>query len=194
LRQIGILAGSLLAVSPGLSQLPSVSLKNASGIYISKEDFMHSSISMLAENDSRNGIEQQLDRVVVIRDGKKQRFNYHQLSGYYQNGFRYRAYGDKWRLFSRYGYYQILDDSGLIIYSRKSSNYKSGGYTWYYYSISIDSPVRALIRRNILKDFHDQPEFADLVISGLKNKNLLTVSSDKLLINELYRLKVRTKP
>jgi hypothetical protein len=163
----------------------------ASGIYLTAQDFRENKLSSHAVTDSRNSLHQHSDNVILVRDGKKSKLSFGKLSGFYKDGFRYRAHGSRKRLFSTYGYYKIIDESGLIIYSKYSAPHKSGGRMWYYYSVSIDSPIKSLTPANLQKDFADYPVFLDFVKVARRNGTLAMVVNDKPLINELYLKKVK---
>jgi hypothetical protein len=163
----------------------------ASGIYLTAKDLHDNKLSWQAVTDPKNCLHEQLDKVILVRDGKKSKLNYGVFSGFYKDGFRYRAHGSKKKFFSSYGYYKILDESGLIIYSKRSATHKTAGRTWYYYSLSIDSPIKRLTPGNLREDFADYPVFLDFAMTARKNGTLVTNINNRLLINELYLKKVK---
>ena len=144
------------------------SAEKSSGIYLSKEDFIEDKISLYAEHDTRNGIEQKLDNVILTRDGKKYKLAYGTFYGYYKDGFRFRSYSGSEKSISYRGYYKIESDSNIFVYSRLVYTPKTSGRTWYYYSETLDSPVKRLTTKNMLKDFADQPEYLSVAKSFVK--------------------------
>jgi hypothetical protein len=164
----------------------------ATGIYITQADLQSNTMSLHALTDDRNCLHEQLGTITLIRDGKKSKLSYGDLSGYYKDGFRYRAHGNKKKFFESYGYYKVLDDSGLIIYSKRSTTHKTAGRLWFYYSFSIDSPIRSLTPASLREDFAEYPEFLDLAIAAHKNGTIVTNVNDALLINTLYLTKVKS--
>jgi len=137
----------------------------SSGIYLSKEDFIKNRISSCVEQDKSNGLEQKLDEVILTRDGKKYKLAFGTFYGYYKDGSRYRAYSSGLKAVSYQGYYKIESDSNIFVYSKLVYTPKTNGRTWYYYSETLDSPMKRLTIKNMRKDFAGQPEY----ISAAKN-------------------------
>jgi hypothetical protein len=161
------------------------------GIFLSQQDFLNYNISLVAKTDEQNFLEVNQDKIMLLRNGNKSKFKYGSISGYYMNGFRFRAYGKKEKFFEDFGYYKVLDYSGLIVYSKKSSNYKNGGHIWHYYSKKLDSPIKIISEKNLKSDFADYPEFLELAIIAIKNKTITCMSNGKTVLNELYYTKAK---
>ncbi|HEY5749111.1 MAG TPA: hypothetical protein VIU12_23745 [Chryseolinea sp.] len=156
------------------------------GIFITVQDLATNKVSEQTKTDDLNTVVVNLDNnVLLIRKGVEQHYKFGTLSGYYKDGYRYRAFGKK-SIFSTSGYYKVLDDAGLIIYSKRSGNHKTGGKTFYYYSTGWDAPVRKLTRRNLKEDFSYDPVFVDAATSTLQGQVFLTEKNGHLLINDLY--------
>jgi len=160
--------------------------KLTNGIFITPQDLATSHVSEQTTTDDLNTVVVNLDNnVLLIRRGVEQRYKFGTLSGYYKNGYRYRAFGKK-SIFSTSGYYKVLDDAGLIIYSKRSGNHKTGGKVFYYYSTGWDAPVRKLTRKNLKEDFSHDPVFVDAATSTLQGQVFLTEKNGRMLINDLY--------
>lgn len=129
---------------------------NGSGIYLTESDFIKNNITLFSETDAVNHLELNLDDVTLIRAGKKYKLGRGSFFGYYQDGARYRYYQDDTKLFPSYGYYKIVEDAGVVVYSRVVSSPKTGEHTWYYYSDSLNSPIKRLSARSLKKV---RPEF-----------------------------------
>jgi hypothetical protein len=156
------------------------------GIFMTPQDLATNNVAEQAKTDELNTVVVNLDNnVLFIRRGVEQRYKFGTISGYYKDGYRYRAFGNQ-RALSTSGYYKVLDDAGLIIYSKRSSNHKTGGKTFYYYSTGWDAPVRKLTRKNLKEDFSNDPVFVDAATSTLQSQVFLTQKNGHLLINDLY--------
>jgi len=158
----------------------------SNGIFITAQDLATNNVSEQRKTDALNTVVVNLDNhVLLIRQGREQRYRFGTLSGYYKDGYRYRAFGKK-SIFSTSGYYKVLDDAGLIIYSKRSGNHKTGGKTFYYYSTGWDTPVRKLTRKNLEEDFSNDPDFVNAATSTLQGQVFLTEKNGRTLINDLY--------
>jgi hypothetical protein len=156
------------------------------GIFITPRDLATNNVTEQATTDDLNTVVVNLDNhVLLTRQGVEQRYKFGTLSGYYKDGYRYRAFGKK-GIFPTSGYYKVLDDAGLIIYSKRSVNHKTGGKTFYYYSTGWEAPVRKLTRQNLKEDFSTDPVFVDAATSTLQGQVFLTEKNGHTLINDLY--------
>jgi hypothetical protein len=160
--------------------------KKESGIYLTEKDYIDNAVSLLAENDANNSLVEQLGTVVVVRNGRKSKYAFGTIYGYYRNGIKYRSFGSKSKLFGTYGYYKVIDDSGLVIYSKPSSSRRSNGYLFYYYSISPVSAIKSISKKNIQNDFNDKPRFVELISKALDRREYVQRVNGRLLINEIY--------
>jgi hypothetical protein len=159
---------------------------STNGIFTTVQDLATNNVSEQTKTDDLNTVVVNLDdNVLLIRRGFEQRYKFGTLSGYYKDGYRYRAFGEK-GIFSTSGYYKVLDDAGLIIYSKRSSNHKTGGKTFYYYSMGWNAPVRKLTGKNLKEDFSNDPAFVDAATSALQGQVFLTQKNGHMLINDLY--------
>ena len=157
------------------------------GIYKDNADWLSNTVTNAIKSNLLNHIFVDLDNnLVLVRKGDKQKIDFGNVAGYYQDGVRYRAYGSK-GFFSLHGYYKVVDDTGLIIYTRRSKNHKTGGRTWYYYSVAPDSPIQKIKPSNLKKDFAGRPEFVAQSIKAYRNGTLFVkIPNGELRINELY--------
>lgn len=156
--------------------------KGRTGIYLSKDDLQTNNISMLATTDNYNFLQQRLDDVIVMRRGVESRHKFGEIGGYYKDGYRYRAFGDKVSWFRSYGYYKIIDDADLIIYSRRIS----GRQTLYFYSKTLSSPIKRIQPKNIKEDFAEHPEFVRLATAACKTNTIVEFKGGRTVLNDLY--------
>jgi hypothetical protein len=66
---------------------------------------------------------------------------------------------------SPYGYFKIIDISGLSVYSQKKHHPRYGSYLKYYYSLTPKSRIHELTLENLKVDFPDNHKF----IKAVKN-------------------------
>jgi len=126
-------------------------VSGGSGIYLTESDFIKNSITLFAENDAANLLEHSLGDVTLTRAGKKYKLGRGSFFGYYQDGERYRYYQDDTKILPSYGYYKIIEESGVVVYSRVVSGPKTGEHTWYYYSDTVNSPIKRLSVKSLKK-------------------------------------------
>lgn len=102
------------------------------------------------------------------------------IYGYYDDGIKYRYYEEK-GVFTPYGYFEILDTKGLIIYfQRKHSKY--GSYENYYYSSQDSGKIKSLSNSNLESDFQN-PDFVNEIKSL---KNLVAKLNENYQLNIIY--------
>ena len=156
--------------------------KGVTGIFLSQDDLQSDNISMLATTDNYNYLEQRLDDVIVMRQGKESRHKFGEIGGYYKDGYRYRAFGDKVRWLHPYGYYKVVDDAALIIYSKRIS----GRQTLYFYSKTLSSPIKRIQPKNIREDFAEYPEFVKRASAACKTNTIVEFKGGTTVLNDLY--------
>jgi hypothetical protein len=145
----------VLAVSAGTAQ-PGVN-----ALYTTKEDFINTVMTDSVVTDDQNQIREVLGKKLeVFRNGKRTVYRFGDVYGYYQDGNTYRAYRKR-MLFSDYGFYKVVADSGLVVvvYAKKSRHHRSGGNTWYYYSVSPGAAIHRMTKKNLRRDFINKPDF-----------------------------------
>lgn len=158
-----------------------------SGVYLTEDDFKQDRLSEVAGIDSRNYIVVALNKLKCYRNGQKMNFWLRDIYGYYQDGKKYRAFRRQ-TFFDRYACYQIIDESGMMVYARKSAGHKRVGYTFYYWSVETGSPVIRVTRRNVRKTFIDHPDFVKQVSEGISKKNLYILDeAGKTRFNVFYQ-------
>jgi hypothetical protein len=167
------------------------SLRHINGIYLTEADLRAGQLSNVAGSDLLNTIHVNLDsRLTVIRRGNEEKIGFGKISGYYLDGAKYRAFG-KTKATATHGYYKVLDESGLTIYSRNVSLPKSGRHTWYYYSLDLQSPIQHLTLKNLEKDFAGKPAFIEAVRGAEKDNQWVELVDGKTRINAFYKMHVQ---
>jgi hypothetical protein len=160
------------------------------GVYVTNTDFEQGKITSLMDCDI---IENWDGSISLSAKGGATTYKFGTVFGYIKNGVKYRKYGSKRKFFTTYGYCQLLDESGLMIYSKPSRHHRSNGYVWHYYSLKPTSEIRPLTLKNLRRDFPDNPEFTDLMKRSMKRKDYLRESNGRLMVNEIYLRKVADK-
>lgn len=177
----------LFLIAMVLPVTTAVAQGSVNALYLTADDFQRNQMTYPVTTNQYNKIEQQLGKkLLVYREGEPKKYKFGDVYGYCQDGSRYRVgYKRKW--FSDYGFYKVLDDSGLVIYTKPSRHHRSNGYTWYYYSQSLTSEIKRLTEDNIEKDFSEYPEFIKAISELIKNNEENKMSNEgKLLINTNY--------
>lgn len=179
----------LIAGSPAVfAQGPA---SDASGVYQSKEDFLGNNVYHLAKNDADNFVKIGSNQSILLyRGSEKSKFKFREVYGYYNNGAQYRKFGAI-KFFTKYGYAQIIDSRGLILYSATYAVYKAGRIH-YFYSLTKDSPIKYFSIANLKKDFPDNPEFVK-AIKKLSYKEYSLEKDGQYLINDLYLKSINKK-
>lgn len=139
----------VLITSLTASAQTSASTVKESGIYLTEQDFLNNTLSLFSKDDADNHLDVVLGDVTLTRNGKTSKLKKGSFFGYYQDGVRYRYYRNGLRVFPSKAYYKILEDSGVVIYSRVATAYKRSPRTWYYYSENVSSPVKKISGNSI---------------------------------------------
>jgi hypothetical protein len=126
-------------------------LKRGSGIYLTESDFIGNKITLFAPDDPYNRLEFVLGDVILTRAGKKYKLSNGSFSGYLKDGVRYRFYRDDKKFFPDNGFYMVVEESNVVIYSRIVTTPKTGEHIWYYYSDKLDSPIKKFSSRSLRK-------------------------------------------
>lgn len=158
------------------------------GLYLTAKDFQRNVLTDSATTNRDNRIEQQLEKnLLVYRGGNVRKYKFGTVYGYVQDGTTYRAWRkQKW--ISGYGFYTVLGECGLTLYSKRSSHHRSNGYVWYYYSLTSTGEIKRLVKKNIQKDFSEHPRFV-LAVSGIMDKNKRNLRFDRTgsIVLEYYK-------
>ncbi|HQY21185.1 MAG TPA: hypothetical protein PK294_12410 [Ignavibacteria bacterium] len=67
-----------------------------------------------------------------------------------------------------FGYFKIIDNGSIIVYSQKAHHPRYGSYLKYYYSINLKSRIHELTLENLEVDFTDNPKFIKLIKESKK--------------------------
>jgi len=128
--------------------------------------------SLCLDNPKNKIYEGSFNRLVLKSfDKTKKKYKYGEIFAY-QKGNKLFVFQKQEKALDDYGFFQIIDTTGLIIYSRKESRYR-GTSLRFYYSIEIGAKIKRLSIKNIKQDF-DNDEFIkeiDAYVSSIENKN-----------------------
>ncbi|MFN3755571.1 MAG: hypothetical protein ACK4RM_01320 [Flavobacterium sp.] len=109
--------------------------------------------------------------VLKSADKNKKKYKYGEIFAY-QTGNNIFIFQKQEKALDDYGFFPIMDTTGLIIYSRKESRYR-GTTLRFYYSVEIGSKIKRLNLKNIKLDF-DNDEFIKKIspyVSSVENNN-----------------------
>lgn len=87
------------------------------------------------------------------------------IYGYYFKGDNYRYFTTP-GIFSPHGYFKIIEQGTLIIYSQyhlahNGTIHLDGDN--YYYSLGLNTPIKTLNKKNLIQDFSDKLKFVEAV-------------------------------
>lgn len=157
---------------------------HATGIYLTKEDFLSNNVYHLAKNDAENALKIGSNQSIILHEGpNREKFRFKDIYGYRFNGEQYRKFGAI-KLFQKYGYAKVIADQSLKLYSAHYAVHKVGR-THYFYSKSANSPLRYLSKKNLRSDFSDNTKFLQSV-KGMTYKEMISQKDGKYLILELF--------
>jgi hypothetical protein len=108
--------------------------------------------------------------------------------GYAKGPERYRAYGKK-GIFRWNGYYKILDDHGLVTYSRKMRHRRGGASINYFFSETLSDPVYILTRHELREVYGVNSKFIGKVLPIIESDYPSLGERDRdgrVLFNRLY--------
>lgn len=161
-----ILAQSAIAQSP-------------CGIFATRADFIEGRITFPVFNECAIAVRANKD-LVALQGPEKVRFKFDHIYGYTDGKNKYRAYG-KQSLLTDHAYYKIVYNAELVLYARRTMDYRGKRYTTYYYSLALDSPIFPLNRKFIRRD-PDDPKKVIVHLAKLRNELGLKTEGDRLKI------------
>jgi hypothetical protein len=151
----------LLSSVMGFSQVPR-------GVFVSREDFVKNKPTFEFSGESKMIVRNNKD--IVASTGKdKVRFKYNFVYGYSDGKNIYRSYLRQ-SILPDFGYYKVIYDSGIVIYSREITDFHTQKkIKLFYYSEDRGSPIMRLKR----KHYHRKDsENVTINIAALRNKAL----------------------
>ncbi len=160
------------------------------GIYKTESQFLNNKPSQVFEvKDVKKAVDLSLYQKLILRssDGLRE-FEYGNLYGYTVRGVRYRAYGKKNGL-DEYGYYSVIDDSGVVIYSRLIHPHKTDTGPSFYFSKSLHDPIKLFTLHEFKKAYSDNPEFLEKIKPAFKTYYPTLIQKDgdgRAMLNTLY--------
>lgn len=133
------------------------------GVYNTLEDYSANRLSNEIDlSDKKNSFTEGRNLVLVIKQGKsKTKINFGEVFGYYNQGDKYRALS-KTENKRHYGYLKVLDESGLVLYSKSKLVYKSP-HVDYYFSKTPTGLIHNLTLENLKKEYAEFPDFLKMV-------------------------------
>ncbi len=115
--------------------------QNSCGIYATRADFLENKVTYAFDNCD---VKVRMDKDIVARHSDtKLRFDFDFIYGYTDGTNLYRSYGRP-SLFKDAGYYKVIFDGDVVVYERIRRDHRNGPRSFYYYSLSKDSPIAPL--------------------------------------------------
>ncbi len=112
---------------------------------------------------------------------------FNEVYGYAYQGKRYRADGKR-GLLEWSGYYEILDEEGIMLYARKIYHHKGGPGVNYFFSKDANAPVHMLTLGEIKKVFAGNESFIEAVSKQFKDDYAALAEKDAAGHSLLIRL------
>lgn len=138
-------------------------------LYESYQNFLDDSYTAsMCLSDKSNKFNSYYNHLILKECKKiKKKYSHGSLWGYKKGPDLYR-YFDMGTAFGTYGYHKVIAQNNLIIYSKyESGGYRAASQTYYFYSISLNSPLKKLNIENLEIDYPNS-SFVD-ELKGLEN-------------------------
>ena len=152
------------------------------GVYRTFKDFIsHHFTDSLHSNNMKGYMKDNGMDKVILKEGKQKRvYSEGEIYGYTLNGKNYR-YFDTNKPFEAYGYFEILENNGLVIYRQYEEKNDQPFYS-YYYSKGLNSPIKTLAKHNLKYELKDK----DYVISVFQTQNICEFKNGEYTVNRIY--------
>lgn len=183
-RNFTLLLFSLLISFQGKAEKDSVCITKA-GVYTDFSAFSANTYSdSICLNTKGDKLKLGNNSIVKIQtiNGYKKNYKLGEIYGYFDGKDKYRYYYDDKNEAGLLGYFKIESQKGIIIYS----NWALHGGTTYYYSTELDTPLKTLNYKNLIRDFTNEnfnKELRALKETSKKKESALQVSA---LYNKYY--------
>ncbi len=158
--------------------------KYQNGIYMTEADFLNDILSYPSLSDTDSLVEASAGDIHLIRSGRKLEFRFADFYGYRDRGHKFFSFGSK-RIFKIYGYYEILDDTPLLVYNKRVPHVQYHYVQAPYFSLSLASDKYRLTKKN-LKKYVSLTAGAEEKINAVKDvRSLVGMVHGKALVNEM---------
>ncbi len=159
-------------------------------VFKTEKQFLENSPAEIFEvkNHSEALIVDRHSKLIIRSTSGVHEFEYGELYGYAKGNDYYRAFGKKGAI-NFFGYYKIIDQEGLIVYSRTIHHGKGGVGLNYFFSTSITEPVRMLTLHELKKAYSSNPSFIKNVKPVFRDYYIALTyrdSTGSALLNKLY--------
>jgi hypothetical protein len=149
----------LLSTVVGFSQV-------SRGVFVTREDFVKNKPTFEFSGESKMIVRNNKD-IVASRGNEKVRFKYNFLYGYSDGKNVYRSYLRQ-SILPDFGYYKVIYDSGIVIYSREITDmHTQKKIKLFYYSEDKGSPIMRLKRKHYNRK---NTESVIINVAALRNK------------------------
>lgn len=136
------------------------------GIFVTRNDFEQGIPAIPLQPVARIKVKVNKDLFIPVA-GETLHFKYRHLYGYSDGKFKYRAYG-RHSIFADHGYYKVVYEDGIVLYSRKWKDHRDKWHASFYYSIKPDAPIVAIPRQYIERETTEKRTQAEIQVAALK--------------------------
>lgn len=164
--------------------------RHQNGVFLTESDFNSNILSMPSLSESDSLIEAFAGDIHLVRDGHIIKFRFGEIYGYRDRGFKFFSFGVK-RGFRIYGYYQILDETPLFVYSKRVPHVQYHYVQAPYFSLTRDSPKYALTKKNLRRYAHLSAESEKKVRAVKDRHDLAKIIQGRCVVNELITVHPR---
>jgi len=162
--------------------------KKTGGIYKTFKSFHNAPSNIICLDTNSNKLYiGSFDRLIIKSNRSKTIFKPGEIYGFYKGDKIFRFFEEKGAT-KLYGYFNIKDTSGLVVYARKSRGYKHSSIR-YYYSKTLNEPIKILNMKNLESDFNN-PDFileVKSLVENLINQNSKNADESIHKINIAYK-------
>ena len=175
-----LLAGNILSQN---------NCKNTAGIYTTFKSFQNNPSNVICLDSNKNkiyfGI---LNNLIIKSNGKETVFKPGEIYGFYKGNKIFRYFEDSKSIAKLYGYFNIKDTSGLIIYDQINRGYKHTSIN-YYYSKTLNETIKNLNVKNLESDFNNPDFILEIknLVENLMNQNSKNAKESIDKINLAYK-------
>jgi hypothetical protein len=159
--------------------------QTVNGIYLTKADFDNDVITYPSITGSDVLKELREGNIKLIRDGKELSFQFGDFYGYTDRGYKFISFGHK-SVLKPYGYYQVIDQSGLIVYKQRVPHPKYIYVEQPYFSVSPEGLKCSLTVKHLKQQLAlNHAEVAEVRWFKNNTGSLALIVNDRAIINSL---------
>jgi|GEM_PF-2797594 outer membrane pore protein E len=123
------------------------------------------------------------DRLIVKTESRKTVYKPGTVYGYF-DGKNLRRYGETNSVLKDFGYFTVQDTNGLILYKQIQTGYKGTQHTSFFYSTTLNSPIKKLSVKNLNLDFPNH-QFVSDVRKNVENLTNMRPEKSQIALSEI---------